>query len=537
MLPKLPSIVVGLALCMAGVVPNSAAQEIMKFSVKGENPGGRGGYQGEVTLSKLSKSTAKIRWVTGTNQEVTNGFAIRTDSAIGAGYGGEALLSLVVYELKGETIEAVWATAAKPEAPGTYVLKGNAFKGTCSFADGSPGSVTFVPGTGGMYKVTWELTAGRFEGIGVRTGNILVAASGAPRGLFGVAAYVPKGKDIAGVWATTQTPSPGKELWSLPPGAGPAAAAAAPGPAAMAGQDGQSLVFGGDTYLLKENKSAPGQTTSELREYLQEGETWEGYRKMVGLHMQNVKGADAARLARATLEMVQKQHPNSYVKEIDVEPDSATVLFIVVKDNDVEFNLWNFRKATTGVACAQFVLRNKPPFDSRKKFKAEQDDHIEQWTREIETLGGEAERLLAATAKVPGSAASAPDPAMDQAALAKVINADIEKCVAKAEQYLALAKAGKIGEAVNLMTDAAFENITRAELVSGLESENKTLGKFKSFTPDKEATDFGVKNGIMTYLLHGDTQYENGSTREVFRFYRNKQGEIEFTGYNRSIKE
>ena len=89
-------------------------------------------------------------------------------------------------------------------------------------------------------------------------------------------------------------------MWSLPEGN------AAP----VAKADGRTVLFGGETYDLKENKSAPGQATSELREYLRKGEDWDGYRKMVALRMQNVK-TNAAGLAKSTLEQVKKQYPDA----------------------------------------------------------------------------------------------------------------------------------------------------------------------------------------------------------------------------------
>lgn len=532
MLPKLRRLLIGLALCLAGITSPAFSQDVLKFQVAGQNPGGESGYSGTVELTKAGKTSGTIRWVTGTNKEVTDGIVIRTDKGIGAAYGGEALYAMAVYELKGKSILATWITAAKPGEAGNYTLTGSDFKGTCSFADGTAGSVTFTPGKGGLYKVVWDLQAGRYEGIGVRVGDVLVAASGDVKKYFGVAAYAPKGDDIAGLWGTTQMTSPGKETWSLPAdGAEPVAKAP--------GSDGRSVVFGGQTYLLMENKSAPGQATSELREYLQAGEDWAGYRKLVGLRMQNVKGADATTLARATLEQVQKQHPSSFVNEIEMQPDTATILFILVTSGDVEFNLWNYRKTSSGVASAQFVLRNKPPFETQKKFKAEQDRNYDSWITEIKKLGGEAEALLAASA---GVAAGAPvakkdeKPALSDAELAKAIKGDLDKCVAVAEKFVDHMEAGRLAEGVALMSDRTFESTSRPEFIKKLERSNQVFGKLKKFVPDKKATDFGVKGGIMTFTLQGDGEYENGVVRETLTFIRNEQGGVEFVAYNRTAK-
>ncbi|WP_075089996.1 hypothetical protein [Verrucomicrobium spinosum] len=228
---------------------------------------------------------------------------------------------------------------------------------------------------------------------------------------------------------------------------------------------------------------------------------------------------------------MQKQHPSSFVNEIEMEPDTATILFILVTDGDVEFNLWNYRKTSAGVASAQFVLRNKPPFDTQKKFKAEQDKNYDSWIAEIKKLGGEAEALLAASA---GAVAGEPmtkkneKSAMSDAELAKAIKVDLDKCVAVAEKFVDHMEAGRLAEGVALMSDRTFESISRPEFIKKLEKSNQVFGKLKKFVPDKKATDFGVKGGIMTFILQGDGEYENGDVRETLTFIRNEQGGVDF---------
>ncbi|HSI65163.1 MAG TPA: hypothetical protein VLE43_18695, partial [Candidatus Saccharimonadia bacterium] len=366
------------AVSLAVLGATAVAQDVLKFQVEGGNPGGRGSYKGEVELTKQSAATAKVRWTTGPKKEVVDGIAIKTDNAIGTAYGGKALYALALYTLKGKTIEAVWTTAAAPKESGTYTLKGSDFQGKLGFADGTAGTVTFTPTGENVYKVTWDLTSGRFEGVGVRKGDVLVAASGEPGGAFGVATYVPKGDLIDGAWAMNGAKAAGIEVWTMEGAAGATTAKAPVG-------DGSTVSFGGDTYSLKDKKSAPGQPTAELREYLREGETFEDYRKMIGLRT-HVTKADAATMAKAVLAQVQKDHPSSYVKELVMKPDAATIFFILVVGNDAELNLWHYHQVEGGLASAQFVLRNKPPYDTQKKFKAEQDKNFDQWVEEITAL-------------------------------------------------------------------------------------------------------------------------------------------------------
>jgi hypothetical protein len=510
------------------------AQDIMKFKVEGANPGGKDGYKGEVEVTKLSSATAKARWVTGSNKEVTEGIAIKTGQAMGAAYGGKDLYALALYTIKGNSIEAVWTTAAAPKESSTYALKGSDFEGALNFADGSPGTVTFTSTGENVYKVVWQLTSGRFEGVGVRKGDVLVAASGAKGGAFGVASFAPKGDVIDGVWAMNGADAAGTEVWSLPEGSTGA-------PASPVG-DGTKITFAGDSYTLKDKKSAPGQPTAELREYLRDGETFEDYRKMIGLRT-HVTKADAATMAKAVLAQVQKQHPNSYVKEITMEPEASTIFFILVVGNDAELNLWHYKKAPGGLASAQFVLRNKPPYDTQKKFKAEQDRSMDQWLEEIATLAGSAHAMVTASANATVTAPTAPDPPAQSPSeeispeLVKAIKADMDKCGKVGMEFMGHLKAGDTQKAVALMHDSAFSGTSREAFTEQLAKSNGVFGELKSFKPNRKASTFEMKDGLVNFYLHADSEYANANVHEVLRFVRNKDGAIDFVGYNRTAKQ
>ena len=502
----------------------------MTFNVRGANPGGVGGYTGNVTLTKLGKSSGTVRWVTGPKREVTEGVAIKTEGVFGTAYGGKGLYALAVYELKGKSIKGTWTMANKPEESDVYELKGSDFEGSLTFSDGTAGSITFTPTQGGIYKVAWDLASGHYEGIGLRLGNSLVAASGDLKVGFGVGIYAPKGDNVEGLWATTKMEAPGAEIWTLPSGDD------APAPKLGQAGDGTAVKFGGETYELKENKSAPGQVTSELREYLRKGEEWETYSKMVAFRMQHVK-VDAAGLARATLDQVQKEHPNSYVKEVNMEADTATIFFILVKEPDAEMNIFRYQRTEAGIASAQFVMRNKPPYESQKKFKAEQDKMWDKWLAELDKLGESASAIIAATAGqgVPDSAPM-PKKGSEDEHLAKAISADMDKCVSIAKQFMGALQAGETAKAVGLMSDRAFGTVSRKDFLEIVEKSNAAYGMLKDYKPDRGATDFGVKNGVMTFTLQADAEYEKGKVRETLKFIRNDQGDIEFVEYDRAPK-
>lgn len=311
-----------------------------------------------------------------------------------------------------------------------------------------------------------------------------------------------------------------------------------PGGSGACTGDGTTVEFGGETYGLRENKSIPGQVNSELREYLRKGEDWDGYRKMVALRMQNVK-TNADGLAKATLEQVQSRHPNSYVKEVSMEGDAATILFILVTGSDAELNLFRYQKAGAGIASAQFVLRNKPPYETQKKFKAEQDGQWDTWIKDLARLGESAAALMAATAGkgVPDTAPMVKQGGEDiPPELVKAVKADMDKCAALARQFMAHLKAGETEKAVGLMSDSAFTQVGRAQFLQTVEKSNGVFGALKDYRPDKDATGFGVKDGVMTFLLQADVEYADAKVRETLKFIRNDQGGIELTGYNRTVK-
>jgi len=511
----------------------SAEGDELKFKVQGTNPGGKGGYTGEVTVSKTSnKQSARLRWVTGSNKAVTEGIGIRTqEGIIGAAYGGKSFYALAVYQIDGNRIHADWALANKPEEVGSYELKSPDFVGTCKFADGTPGSVTFTEGKNGVYSITWDLPSGQYQGVGLRIGDALVAASGDLGGGFGVVALKSKGDEISGVWTTTGGGGVGNETWTM------AEDRKMPQKGGAIG-NGKTVEFGGETYVLKDSKSAPGQPTSELREYLRSGEDWEGYRKMIAFRMQH-GDASASEFAEGILAQTKKEYPEAYTKVLESGKSSATIFFIIVKGDDVEMDVWNIRRTKDGLPSAQFVMRNKPPYDTKQKFKAEQDKNYDDWVEQIKKLGGQAESYIEA------SAGSATSPSQNSAAakgkeidpeLVKAIQGDMQKCVGIAQKFMGLIQEGKSTQAAKLMGDSAFKKVSREEFVAGLEKSGKILGALKNYTPDKSATDFGVKNSVMTFTLQADAEYENGKVREILTFIRNPSGEVEFVDYVRKPK-
>jgi hypothetical protein len=276
-----------------------------------------------------------------------------------------------------------------------------------------------------------------------------------------------------------------------------------------------------------------------LREYLRKGENWEGYSKMVALRMENLKVTAAAR-AKATLDQVRKAHPDSYVKEVEMKEDTATIFFILVTGADAELSIFRYQKSGAGITSAQFVMRNKSPYDTQKKFKAEQDKKWDKWLEDLATISGNAAELIAATAGkgLPETAPAAKKGDDDiPPELVKAIKGDMDKCAAVAQQFMDHLRAGDTEKAVALMSDSAFTKTSREAFLKSVDQSNRTFGALKDYKPDKSATDFGVKEGVMTFTFQADAQYANAKVRETLKFIRNDQGGIEFIGYNRTAKE
>lgn len=165
-------------------------------------------------------------------------------------------------------------------------------------------------------------------------------------------------------------------------------------------KDSGTLTFEDEKYILKNSASAPGEATDELREYLRDGEDFDGYVKMLALHgySSELKG-DAAQLAQATLDQTKKTFPDSYLKELLLEPNHAVILMIIVNGNDVELSLFDYVKTGETFTSAQFVLRNKPPYETQAKFKTEQDAHFDEWLKDLARISLQTPQLLKATKK------------------------------------------------------------------------------------------------------------------------------------------
>lgn len=363
--------------------------------VESSRPDGKGGYRGIVTIQQHGSSFA-VDWKLKSGEAYT-GVGILSGDVLGVGYG-DGLFGLAVYQIQGGTLTAKWLLPATPQQVGEYQLTGPAsLDGIYRFANGMQGNVTIKP-KGDSYQIVWNLPTGTYSGVGVRLGDTLVAVSGNPNQLFGAVAYKVSGEKLLGVWTVAGQSGVGTEVLGTNRVAEPQEIAR-PGMEAATSAGGHSLgvEFGGETYRLANSDSSPGSPNSELREFLRPGETFDNYTKLLGFRVQNPEGKSPAEFTRIILKQVAKKYPQAQTNEIASDADSATVEFLIINGNKVEYDLFHYFRSPEGLTSVQFVLQNHPPYDTETKFKAEKDAHGQEWVTEVRGLAPKAAAILEQT--------------------------------------------------------------------------------------------------------------------------------------------
>jgi len=78
-----------------------------KYSVKGTNPGGRGGYEGKLDIRKTG-DTYQLRW-TIPGSPSYGGVGLRVGDSLHVGWGiGKEPFAVISYAFKGESAEGIW---------------------------------------------------------------------------------------------------------------------------------------------------------------------------------------------------------------------------------------------------------------------------------------------------------------------------------------------------------------------------------------------------------------------------------------------
>jgi hypothetical protein len=364
--------------------------------VESSRPDGKGGYRGKVTIKEQGPSFA-VDWKLKSGENYT-GVGILNGDILGVGYG-DGVSGLAVYQIRGGTLTAKWLLPATPQQVGEYQLNGPAsLDGIYRFANGMKGNVTIKP-NGDSYDIVWNLPAGTYTGVGVKMGDRLVAVSGSTDQLFGAVAYHLSGERLQGIWTVAGQNGVGTEVLGTNRMTQPQEIAR-PGMEAATSSGSHSLgvvVFDGETYRLANSVSSPGSSSSELREFLLPGETFDNYTKLLGFRVQSGEGKSPAEFTQVVLKQVASKYPQAQTNEIVSDADSSTVEFLIINGNQVEYDLFHYFRSPQGLASVQFVLQNHPPYDTEPKFKAEKDAHMQNWVTEVRGLAPKVATILEQT--------------------------------------------------------------------------------------------------------------------------------------------
>ena len=210
--------------------PVAADDFVGRYAADGTTPQGKA-YQGAVQIEQLGNLHV-VLWKLA-DGEAYKGVAIRQGDVLGAAYGGpDTKFGIVVYKIKGGTLEGVWADSRDLKSElGRETLEGSAdLSGKYKISLGQnrdgmtnyDGEVT-ISRNGDAYLFFWP-TKPPALGIGVRVDDVLVVAySSNPQKLPGVVAYKTTGADsFDGIWALAaiKKSSTGTFQISAPPKAG-----------------------------------------------------------------------------------------------------------------------------------------------------------------------------------------------------------------------------------------------------------------------------------------------------------------------------
>ena len=81
-----------------------------EYSIKGSNPGGKGGYAGKLRIRKTG-ATYQLRW-TIAGSDAYEGVGIKVDDSLHVGWGtGKEPYALISYRFDGDKAEGVWTVA------------------------------------------------------------------------------------------------------------------------------------------------------------------------------------------------------------------------------------------------------------------------------------------------------------------------------------------------------------------------------------------------------------------------------------------
>lgn len=183
---------------------------------KGENPGGKGSYSGQVKVAP-NGSVHELQWFIG-GKLAYSGVGLAAGNILGVGWGIGGTYGVVVYKLRGGKLEGVWAGGGSG-AVGTEVLSGaSGLSGSYQVLEGKTpsgakytGNVTITKTADQLYAVDWRLSNGSYTGVGILEDDVLVVGYGSGGQGAGVVSYRVASGAWTGRWASPGSASFGYE--------------------------------------------------------------------------------------------------------------------------------------------------------------------------------------------------------------------------------------------------------------------------------------------------------------------------------------
>ncbi|HEY4161446.1 MAG TPA: hypothetical protein VGM59_00200 [Dongiaceae bacterium] len=213
-------------LLLAGCFSAGAAADDFSgvYNAEGKTASGSS-YKGAVQIENLGSLYA-VLWKLKDN-EAYKGIAIPMDNVLGAAYGPpNTNFGLVVYRIKGGTLEGIWADSGnlkselgRESLEGPVGLSGEYKITLGQNRDGvtNYGGKVLIKPNGQTYLLVWLVPKPSTIGVGIRMDDLLVVAYGPdPKHMPGVVAYRKNGPGLEGEWSIGTQPKVGTETLLRP---------------------------------------------------------------------------------------------------------------------------------------------------------------------------------------------------------------------------------------------------------------------------------------------------------------------------------
>jgi hypothetical protein len=168
-------------------------------------------YTGTIQFSKRSLAYA-LQWGGGAGN--SKGIGIQKGNKIFAGWSSEVPCGIVVYDIRGKTMDGQWALMSGDWGVGTEIVSNitDNLVGTFDITGTNPitkkaadipaqyrGKLT-IEKNGETYTCTWKTGNTSYSGVGMKDGNYFAVAWGLEEGAFGIICYTFNGNQANGKW-------------------------------------------------------------------------------------------------------------------------------------------------------------------------------------------------------------------------------------------------------------------------------------------------------------------------------------------------